>query len=416
MTTLYQNKTITIIGLGKTGLSCVEYLQSQQANIRVIDTRQHPAGADKLPKNVPLHTGSLNQQWLLESDIIVISPGLAVKTPEIQTALSAGVEVIGDIELFCRAATKPIVGITGSNGKSTVTTLVYEMAKAAGIKVGMGGNIGIPALSLLNEDCDLYVLELSSFQLETTYSLKAAAATVLNVTEDHMDRYVDLEDYRQAKLRIYHNAETAVVNLEDKLTFGEAENGKQYLMAKEEVILPCGEVTLVGRHNYMNILAATALAQAVGISLEAIRTALRQFKGLDHRFQLAHQANGVRWINDSKATNVGSTVAALAGLYVEGTLHLLLGGDGKGADFSELADLINQPYISTYCFGRDGKQLAALSSQSHLFETMEQAISFLRPHLKAGDMVLLSPACASLDQFASFEKRGEEFTRLAKLA
>ena len=166
----------------------------------------------------------------------------------------------------------------------------------------------------------------------------------------------------------------------------------------------------------MNILAATALAQAVGINLEAIRTALRQFKGLDHRFQLAHQANGVRWINDSKATNVGSTVAALAGLYVEATLHLLLGGDGKGADFSELKDLINQPHISTYCFGRDGKQLATLSSQSHLFETMEQAISFLRPHLKSGDMVLLSPACASLDQFASFEKRGEEFTRLAKLA
>ena len=437
MTTLYQNKTITIIGLGKTGLSCVEYLQSQQANIRVIDTRQHPAGADKLPKNVPLHTGSLNQQWLLESDIIVISPGLAVKIPEIQTALSAGVEVIGDIELFCRAAMMPIVGITGSNGKSTVTTLVYEMAKAAGIKVGMGGNIGIPALSLLNEDCDLYVLELSSFQLETTNSLKAAAATVLNVTEDHMDRYVDLEDYRQAKLRIYHNAETAVVNLEDKLTFGEGENqakkvvsfaenqadywlktenGKQYLMAKEEVILPCDEAILVGRHNYMNILAATALAQAVDINLEAIRIALRQFKGLDHRFQLAYQTNGVRWINDSKATNVGSTVAALAGLYVEGTLHLLLGGDGKGADFSELADLINQPHISTYCFGRDGKQLAALSSQSHLFETMQQAISFLRPRLKSGDMVLLSPACASLDQFASFEKRGEEFTRLAKLA
>ena len=166
----YQNKNITIIGLGKTGLSCVDYLLSQQANIRVIDTRKNPTGVDKLPQNIPLHTGSLNQEWLLESDMIVISPGLAVKTPEIQTALKAGVEVIGDIELFCRAATKPIVGITGSNGKSTVTTLVYEMAKAAGVKVGMGGNIGIPALSLLNEDCELYVLELSSFQLETTYS------------------------------------------------------------------------------------------------------------------------------------------------------------------------------------------------------------------------------------------------------
>lgn len=432
----YQNKTVTIIGLGKTGLSCVDYLQAQQANIRVIDTRANPIGADKLPKNIPLHTGSLNQQWLNESDIIVISPGLSVKTAEIQTALSAGVEVIGDIELFCRAARKPIVAITGSNGKSTVTTLVYEMAKAAGLKVGMGGNIGIPALSLLNEDYDLYVLELSSFQLETTYSLQATAATVLNVTEDHMDRYVDLEDYRQAKLRIYHHAETAVVNNEDTLTFGEGENqgkkilsfaeqnadyhiknenGKSCLMAKDEVILPCDEIMLVGHHNYMNVLAATALAQAVGINLAAIRTALRQFRGLDHRFQLAYQANGVCWINDSKATNVGSTVAALTGLFIEGKLHLLLGGDGKGADFSELAALINQPNIICYCFGRDGAELAKLSSQSYLFETMEQAIDFLRSTLKVGDMVLLSPACASLDQFASFEKRGEEFTRLAKL-
>ena len=418
----YQNKNIMIIGLGKTGLSCVDYLLSQQANIRVIDTRKNPTGIDKLPQNIPLHTGSLNQEWLLESDMIVISPGLAVKTPEIQTVLKAGVEVIGDIELFCRAATKPIVGITGSNGKSTVTTLVYEMAKAAGVKVGMGGNIGIPALSLLNEDCELYVLELSSFQLETTYSLKAAAATILNVTEDHMDRYMDLEDYRQAKLRIYHNAKVGVLNNEARLTFGEnsadywlkTENGKQYLMVKDEVILPCEEATLVGRHNYMNILAATALAQAIGINLDSIRAALRHFKGLDHRFQLAHQANGIRWINDSKATNVGSTVAALAGLYIEGKLHLLLGGDGKGANFSELAELINQPHIICYCFGRDGALLAKFSSQSYLFETMEQAIEFLRPTLQSGDMVLLSPACASLDQFASFEKRGEEFTHLAQ--
>ncbi|MCR1837385.1 UDP-N-acetylmuramoyl-L-alanine--D-glutamate ligase [Rodentibacter caecimuris] len=432
----YQNKTVTIIGLGKTGLSCVDYLNAQQANIRVIDTRENPVGADKLPKNIPLHTGSLNQHWLNESDMIVISPGLAVKTPEIQTALSLGVEVVGDIELFCRAATKPIVAITGSNGKSTVTTLVYEMAKAAGLKVGMGGNIGIPALSLLNQDYDLYVLELSSFQLETTYSLKATAATVLNVTEDHMDRYVDLEDYRQAKLRIYHQAESAVVNNEDKLTLGggnnqgkkvvsfaehdadydiKTENGKPCLMVKDEVILPCDEIMLVGRHNYMNALAAAALAQAVGVNLEAVRTALRQFRGLDHRFQLAYQANGVRWINDSKATNVGSTVAALTGLFVEGKLHLLLGGDGKGADFSELAELINQPHIICYCFGRDGAELAKLSPQSYLFETMAQAIEFLRPTLQVGDMVLLSPACASLDQFASFEKRGEEFTRLAQL-
>ncbi|AZI13767.1 UDP-N-acetylmuramoyl-L-alanine--D-glutamate ligase [Avibacterium paragallinarum] len=437
----YQHKNICVIGLGKTGLSCVDFLLARQANVRVMDTRPTPAGIEQLPPSVAVHTGGLNQQWLLESDMIVISPGLAVKTPEIQTALQAGVEVVGDIELFCCEADKPIIAITGSNGKSTVTTLVAEMAKAAGLTVGMGGNIGIPSLSLLNQGNDIYVLELSSFQLETTYSLQAIAATVLNVSEDHMNRYVDLEDYRQAKLKIYHHCQTMVVNSEDSLTlpsdqnenksavqkqvyFGEqnadywlkTENDKQYLMAYDEMILPCDEMKLTGRHNYLNALAAIALAQSAGINLHGICTALREFTGLDHRFQLAHFANGVRWINDSKATNVGSTVAALTGLQVAGKLYLLLGGDGKGADFSELAALINQPHIYCYCFGQDGEQLAALSAQSQLFATMEQAIEAFRPHLVAGDMVLLSPACASLDQFASFEKRGEEFTRLAKLS
>ena len=432
----YQNKKVTVIGLGKTGLSCVDFLRAKQADVRVIDTRQQPAGADQLSKEIPLHTGSLNQQWLLESDLIVISPGLAVKTPEIQTALQAGVEVVGDIELFCREADKPIVAITGSNGKSTVTTLVAEMAKAGGLSVGMGGNIGIPALSLLNQQHDLYVLELSSFQLETTYSLKAVAATVLNVTEDHMNRYVDLQDYRHAKLKIYDNCQTAVINGEDALTLPTtqcpqqqvffAENNADYwlrpdghhiyLMACNESILTIDEMKLSGRHNYMNALAAIALAQAAGVNLSGIQTALREFGGLDHRFQLAHMADGVRWINDSKATNVGSTVAALTGLQVKGKLHLLLGGDGKGADFSELATLINQPHIFCYCFGQDGKQLAALSSQSQLFDTMEQAIAAIRPQLQAGDMVLLSPACASLDQFPCFEARGDEFTRLAQLS
>ncbi|AHN71329.1 UDP-N-acetylmuramoyl-L-alanine--D-glutamate ligase [Aggregatibacter actinomycetemcomitans] len=432
----YQDKKVTVIGLGKTGLSCVDFLRAKQADVRVIDTRQHPAGAEQLDKAIPLHTGGLNQQWLLESDLIVISPGLAVKTPEIQTALQAGVEVVGDIELFCREADKPIVAITGSNGKSTVTTLVAEMAKAAGLRVGMGGNIGIPALSLLNQQHDLYVLELSSFQLETTYSLKAVAATVLNVTEDHMNRYVDLQDYRHAKLNIYNHCQTAVINAEDALTlpttqrpqkqvsFGEnhadywlkTENNKTYLMAYDEAVLACDEMKLTGRHNYMNALAAIALAQAAGINLTGIRTALCAFGGLEHRFQVAHIADGVRWINDSKATNVGSTVAALTGLQVAGKLHLLLGGDGKGADFSELARLINQPHIYCYCFGRDGKQLAALSSQSQLFDTIEHAIAAIRPQLQAGDMVLLSPACASLDQFSCFEARGDEFTRLSRLS
>lgn len=430
----YQNKNICVIGLGKTGLSVVDFLMAQQAKISVMDTRANPSGAEQLASHIPLHTGGLNQQWLLAADLIVISPGLSLKTPEIQTALAAGVEVIGDIELFCREANKPIIAITGSNGKSTVTTLVAEMATAAGLKVGMGGNIGIPALSLLSQNNDIYVLELSSFQLETTYSLQATAATILNVTEDHMDRYQDLADYAEAKQRIYQGAQTAVFNQQDPLTyppetvkravsFGK-ENADYWLrsqgeyvefMQANQALLNSQQVKLTGQHNYLNMLAAIALAQATGINSRGILTALQQFSGLEHRFQLAHFAQGVRWINDSKATNVGSTVAALKGLQLEGNLHLLLGGDGKGADFSELKPLLNQDNIYCYCFGQDGKKLAELSSQSQLFDTMEQAIIALAPHLTAGDMVLLSPACASLDQFKNFEQRGEEFTQLAKL-
>lgn len=425
----YQGKTITVIGLGKTGLSCVAFLRKKQANVRVIDTRAHPAGAEQLPADVPLHTGGLNAEWLCASDLIVISPGLAVKTPEIQQAIQAGVEVVGDIELFCREANAPIIAITGSNGKSTVTTLTTEMAKQAGIKVGMGGNIGVPALSLLEQDYQLYVLELSSFQLETTYSLQAVAATVLNVSEDHMDRYDSLEDYRQAKLRIYHNAQNVIANGEDRQTLPDhavgsplffAEKDADYtacegwLCAAGEPVIEIAALRITGRHNLMNALAAMALAQKAGVSREGIVKALRHYTGLDHRFQLVPTTDGVRWINDSKATNVGSTVAALKGLQVDGTLYLLLGGDGKGADFSELAPYLHQPNVRCYCFGRDGAALAALAENSVLVDTMQQAVARIRPQLKAGDMVLLSPACASLDQFPNFEVRGQQFAQLAQ--
>ncbi|QIM63768.1 UDP-N-acetylmuramoyl-L-alanine--D-glutamate ligase [Pasteurellaceae bacterium Orientalotternb1] len=434
---MYQGKQITIIGLGTTGLSCVDFFADKQAKVRVIDTRQHPAGADKLPKEIPLHTGGLNLEWLLTSDLIVISPGLALATPEIQQAIEAGVEVVGDIELFCREAKAPIIAITGSNGKSTVTTLTTEMAKQAGVKVGMGGNIGVPALSLLKGDYELYVLELSSFQLETTHSLKAKSATILNISEDHMDRYDSLEDYRQAKLKIYDNAEFVIVNDEDHQTYPalQAVTSAQYfanpvirfgegdcdyslrdgaLFAGEEKILETGEMVLRGRHNEMNALAAMALAEMAGVSRVGIVKALQSYSGLDHRFQPVPTHDGVRWINDSKATNVGSTVAALNGLQVDGTLYLLLGGDGKGADFSELQPLINKENIVCYCFGRDGAELAKLTENSVLLETMQQAVEAIRPHLKAGDMVLLSPACASLDQFPNFEVRGKQFAQLAQ--
>ncbi|MEY0876414.1 UDP-N-acetylmuramoyl-L-alanine--D-glutamate ligase [Providencia manganoxydans] len=430
----YQGKKVTIIGLGLTGLSCVHFFLSQGVIPRVMDTRAVPPGVEQLPENVECHRGGLNNQWLQESDLIVASPGIVLATPELQQAANNGIEIVGDIELFCREADAPIIAITGSNGKSTVTSLVGEMATAAAISVGVGGNIGIPALSLLNQGHQLYVLELSSFQLETTSSLQALAATVLNVTEDHMDRYpLGLAQYREAKLRIYHNAQHCVVNAQDPLTlptegnsntwtsFG-VDNGDYYfdslrrtLVAKGQTLLNVDEMHLTGQHNYTNALAALALADIAGVDRDASLRVLKNYAGLVHRFQLVLLNNGVRWINDSKATNVGSTEAALNGLKVDGTLHLLLGGDGKSADFSPLKPYLAQDNVRLYCFGRDGKQLAELEpNKSVLTETMEQSMRYLAPQLKAGDMVLLSPACASIDQFKNFEQRGAIFAELAK--
>ncbi|WP_193014688.1 UDP-N-acetylmuramoyl-L-alanine--D-glutamate ligase [Proteus sp. FME41] len=430
----YQGKKVVVVGLGITGLSCVDFFIRQGVTPKVIDTRQHPGGLDKLPADVEYHTGSFHQAWLNDADLIVSSPGIALSTPELVEAANHGVEIVGDIELFCREAKAPIVAITGSNGKSTVTMLVGEMANKDGIRVGVGGNIGVPALTLLTEPYDLYVLELSSFQLETTYSLKAAAATVLNISEDHMNRYpLGLEQYREAKLHIYKNAKTCVYNEDDALTlpltgkdmrcisFGigqgdyRLDNTNRILTVNGEKILSTSEMYLSGQHNYTNALAALALADAVGISRHAAIEVLKTYHGLAHRFQLVYSHQNVRWINDSKATNVGSTEAALRGLEVEGTLHLLLGGDGKSADFTSLLPYISGDNIRLYCFGQDGQALANLRPDvSLLTVTMEEAMRALAPTVKSGDMVLLSPACASLDQFKCFEQRGDEFARLAR--
>ncbi len=432
----YQGKKVVIIGLGLTGLSCVDFFISRGVTPRMMDTRFNPPGLDKLAANVERHLGGLNEDWLLDADLIVASPGVALAHPALSAAADAGVEIVGDIELFCREARAPIVAITGSNGKSTVTMLVGEMAKSAGWQVGVGGNIGWPALMLLERPCRLYVLELSSFQLETTSSLRADAATILNVTEDHMNRYpLGMQQYRAAKLRVYEQARICVINADDVLTlpvrgrdarcvsFGVAagdyrldvRQNRQWLTVNGENVLAADEMHLTGRHNYTNALAALALADAVSVPRDASLRALKTFTGLAHRFQLAHEQRGVRWINDSKATNVGSTEAALNGLAVAGTLHLLLGGDGKGADFGPLLPLLQGERLRLYCFGRDGEQLAMLRPEvSVLTETMEQAMRLIAQQVQAGDMVLLSPACASLDQFRSFEHRGDEFARLAK--
>ncbi|BBI91978.1 UDP-N-acetylmuramoyl-L-alanine:D-glutamate ligase [Serratia symbiotica str. Tucson] len=432
----YQGKKVVIIGLGLTGLACVDFFMARDIMPRVMDTRVSPPGLDTLPGSLECHLGSLHQGWLLAADLIVVSPGVALATPALSAAADAGVEIVGDVELFCREAQAPIVAITGSNGKSTVTTLVGQMAKAAGWAVGIGGNIGLPALSLLRQECQLYVLELSSFQLETTHSLRTAAATMLNVTEDHMDRYpFGLQQYRVAKLRVYENAGVCVVNTDDTLTlpvrgtdarcvsFGvdvgdyhlNCQQGETWLRVRGEKVLNTREMKLTGCHNYTNALAALALADAVNIPRASSLKALTTFTGLPHRFQWVWECNGVRWINDSKATNVGSTEAALKGLQVEGMLHLLLGGDGKSADFSPLVRYLQGDNVRLYCFGRDGAQLVQLRpAVATLTETLEQAMRDIACRVQPGDMVLLSPACASLDQFRNFEVRGDSFVRLAQ--
>ncbi|MFP1909285.1 UDP-N-acetylmuramoyl-L-alanine--D-glutamate ligase [Lonsdalea quercina] len=432
----YQGKKVVIIGLGLTGLSCVDFFLTRGVTPRVVDTRVSPPGLDQLPEQVERYVGGLQEAWLMDADLIVASPGIALATPALCDAADAGIEIVGDIELFCREAQAPIVAITGSNGKSTVTTLVGEMARAAGWSVGVGGNIGVPALELLKQECQLYVLELSSFQLETTYSLHAAAATILNVTEDHSNRYpLGLQQYRAAKLRIYENAAVCVVNADDALTmpvrgaddrclsFGvdvgnyhlNRQQGETWLRVNGERVINTRELKLVGQHNYTNALAALALADTVGIPRASALAALTDFTGLAHRFQLVLERNDVRWINDSKATNVGSAEAALSGLHIDGTLHLLLGGDGKSADFSPLKPYLQGDNVRLYCFGRDGDLLAALRPDiAQRTETMAQAMTLISQQVSPGDVVLLSPACASLDQFRNFEQRGDEFARLAE--
>ncbi|VFP82040.1 UDP-N-acetylmuramoyl-L-alanine--D-glutamate ligase [Candidatus Erwinia haradaeae] len=432
----YQGKKIVIIGLGLTGLSCVHFFISRGVLPRVIDTRIKPPNLLNLPHNIQYWLGSMNDDWLLGSELIVSSPGISLRHPSLISAAQAGIEIIGDIELFCRETKTPIIAITGSNGKSTVTCLVSKIAKHRGWRVGTGGNIGLPALTLLNKAAQLYVLELSSFQLETTRSLRASAATVLNISEDHMERYpLGIEEYRSAKLRIYHNAQICVINSDDALTIPEKSNNKNYrsvglhtgdyylkkkkngtwLKARGECLLNTNQIQLIGKHNYINALTALALADAINLPRTSSKQVLMSFRGLAHRCQLVHEHNGVRWINDSKSTNVASTIAALEGLHSNGILWLLLGGDGKSANFTPLVRYLYKAKIRLYCFGRDREQLAKLRSEiTVITPTMDEAVNQIAKQVKYGDIVLLSPACSSLDQFKNFEHRGLLFTKLAQ--
>jgi len=425
-------KQVVIIGLGKTGLSCVTYFRQRGITPLVLDTRNNPPGKELLPADCNLVTGPLNPEILCSASLIVASPGVALATPALQAAQAAGVEIIGDVELFAREAKAPVIAITGSNGKSTVTTLVGLMAEQAGLNVGVGGNIGTPALDLLLQPADLYVLELSSFQLETTSSLQPIAATILNLSEDHLDRYDGMAGYLRAKQRIFANAKHVVVNRDDSATMPPHQtywqsfglDSKSYgriqqpdglwLSVNGSPVLSVASLHIVGAHNQMNALAAMALADAVGIPQSAQLSVLASFTGLAHRCQFVREVNGVRWINDSKATNVGSTLAAVAGVSenVGGRLWLLAGGQGKGQDFSPLKPLLAGQIYQMVCFGQDADVLMQLANNTYRTTDLDEAVNFIAEQVETGDWVLLAPACASLDQFRNFEQRGQRFAEL----
>jgi len=432
-----KKQSIAIIGLGATGLSCVNFYRCKGISVSVFDTRAEPPGKEELDENTPLFCGPLTATTLCSFSLLVVSPGIAISSPAISEAMQSGVEVIGDIELFARElASQPyqhakLVTITGSNGKSTVTSLLGEMAKKATVNVGVGGNFGVPALTLLDPSIELYILELSSFQLETTSSLKATISTVLNISEDHLDRYPSYQAYIDAKHKIYQQSDTILVNRDDLLThsdsqpqlsfgfdeqdFGLIEQaGQPWLSQQKQPLLSCAELKLSGKHNWMNALATLALGGHVGLPIAAMLSTLTSYTGLKHRCEFVKDINGVRWINDSKATNIGATQAALTGLSetIMGKVHVILGGDGKGADFSELKPVLKSIKGEVACFGQDAEQIVAQHATAMLVDDLQEAVAHIAQHAKAGDIVMLTPACASIDMYKNFMARGEHFIDL----
>ncbi|MBE8168388.1 MAG: UDP-N-acetylmuramoyl-L-alanine--D-glutamate ligase [Shewanella sp.] len=429
--------THIVLGLGVTGLSVVRYFSRKGIRPLVMDSRLEPAGADVLAEEFPditLICGRFDVRRLVQAEQIIISPGIALDTAEVKAAADIGIEIIGDVELFARELIEQqpkVIGITGSNGKSTVTTLVGEMAQQAGLSVAIGGNIGIPVLDLLQDNADLYVLELSSFQLETTSSLNCIASTCLNVTADHMDRYENFKAYRHAKLRLYDQSKLVVINREDELTApiypkNQSSFGLNVPLSDDwgirngafvhgnSTLLAVSEAAAVGSHNQANILAAMALADAAGIETEAMIAVIRIFTGLTHRCEKVAEKQGVMFINDSKATNVGATLAAILGLKEQlGEIILIAGGDAKGADLSPLVaglDFVRKMIV----FGKDAQQLAKLKDETIQVENMAQAVMQALQEAEAGDIVLLSPACASLDMYTNYAERGNDFKQLVE--
>lgn len=427
-----------VVGLGVTGLSVVKFLSRQKIKIVVTDSRLEPPCLEEFKQkfpNIELHLGKI----VVPNDIshIILSPGIALTTPEIMHAKNSGISILGDIELFAQVVDKPVLAITGSNGKSTTTALLGEMSKSAGIKAGIGGNFGTPALDLLDPQIELYILELSSFQLETTYSLQPLAATVLNVSPDHMDRYADLEAYRQAKIRIYSNAKYAIFNRDDHLSYvpenskissksfaldmpneghyGVVINdGMQWLARGTELLIPVSAMGILGGHNVANALAALAMGEVAGFAQHDMLAAIKQFSGLVHRCERVLLENNIVWVNDSKGTNVGATVAAIQGLVstINGKWVIVLGGVGKNADFTPLIPHIAKCCKAAILIGVDANKLSDLLSTivpCYMAKDMVEVVHLAAKLTQPGDGVLLSPACASFDMFDNYMHRGTVF-------
>ena len=445
---LFASQRVLVVGLGKTGLSCARFLAERKAEFAVMDSREQPPGLYEFKNEYPgieIYTGVLDSKIIAGFEVLIVSPGIALKEPALQQAAKAGKQIIGDIEILAQCTSKPVVAITGSNGKSTVTTLLGDMAKKAKMNTVIAGNIGIPVLDLINADdkTDLYVLELSSFQLETTQTLDATASTILNLSEDHMDRYESLSDYAEAKHKVISGDGTVVVNLDDAFVQSLIENdiksrkvlgftlynptspeqfglrkvnGELWLSQGEQQLIPTSSLKIKGQHNVANVLAALALGTAINLPIPAMLEAAKQFTGLPHRTQWVTEHNGVQWFNDSKATNIGAAIAAIVGMASK-NLILILGGQGKGQDFEPLRTVIEEHVKQVLLFGEDAEvidQTLGNKINKKIVPGLEQADIEANRIAAAGDIVLLSPACASFDMFSGYEQRGNEFMRLVK--
>ena len=430
-----------VAGLGISGVAAVNFLHEQGYRVAVTDSRANPPGHDQISTEVQSSFGALDQELLLAAEEIIISPGLDPKLPEIQAALAKGIPVVSEIQILRRATDKPIVAITGSNAKSTVTTLFGLMAADAGKKVAVGGNLGRPALDLIKDDPELYVLELSSFQLETTSNLNAEVAVVLNMSEDHLDRHGDMMGYHTAKHRIFQGVKKVVHNRDDSLTrplvpdstpmqsFGlnapdlnqygvlREDDGTMWLARGRERLIQSSELYIQGMHNIANALACLALGEAIGLARESMLATLKTFKGLEHRCEFVKEVHGVRYYNDSKGTNIGATLAALDGLGAAiqakgGKVAIILGGQGKGQDFTALREALTQYAKVAVLIGEDRTMIEnAIQGTTALLhaQSLEQAVHLCQQHTQANDVVLLSPACASFDMFKGYSQRGQQF-------